>query len=187
MLHQRTAGEVTLTAERLREVLHYNSETGNFTWRIPRRRVHAGDVAGSRSGKGYFVIRVDYRLYRAHRLAYLYMTGVWPTAEIDHKDTDRSNNRWHNLREATSAQNSQNSGRQKRNISGFKGVSRYGRRWCAMITANGERYRSGSFRTPEEAAYAYAAAAKHLHGEFARFDLAPPSGTEQFVFDFGGG
>lgn len=90
-----------LTAERLREVLEYDPAIGVFRWLIkPCGQISIGDIAGCRHGEGYVQIRVIGRIYLAHRLAWLYMTGEWPISLIDHRNLDRSDNRWSNLREA---------------------------------------------------------------------------------------
>jgi hypothetical protein len=99
-----------LTANRLREVLDYNSETGVFTWRVALRpRMKIGTVAGWLDERGYRRVRIDARPYLAHRLAWLWMTGEWPSGRLDHRDGDPGNNCWSNLREAMQSQNSANS------------------------------------------------------------------------------
>jgi hypothetical protein len=107
----------------------------------------------------------------AHRLAYLYMTGEWPPAGIDHRDTNRSNNRWNNLRAATQLQNSTNSSIRIDNTSGYKGVYWHigARKWRAQIVSKGKIHLLGYFSTPQAAHRAYCEAAIRLHGEFARF------------------
>lgn len=114
--------------------------------------------------------RFDRRLYTASRLAWLYMTGEWPENEIDHINLDRSDDRWLNLREATRAQNSFNTPRRSNNMSGAKGAYWHSqhRKWCAHIKIDGELKHIGLFATIDEAAAAYAAAAKLHRGEFAR-------------------
>ena len=90
-----------LTRDRLLTELHYDLDTGLFTRRVARcNRVKVGDVAGGVSSKGEVQIRVFGRLYMAHQLAWLYVTGVWPEHEIDHRNLDRTNNAWENLRAA---------------------------------------------------------------------------------------
>ncbi len=110
------------------------------------------------------------KMYKAHRLAWFYMTGEWPPDQIDHIDGDRDNNRLVNLRKATNAQNGANARLSKNNSSGFKGVSfdtSVGR-WRASIRRNRQLHYLGFFNTPEEAHAAYASAAVQLFGEFAR-------------------
>jgi hypothetical protein len=96
-----------LTAERLRELLDYDPETGVFTRRITtgrNRRWKAGDKVSGRPSAttGYLGIGIGKRRYAAHRLAWLWMTGEWPKNLMDHRDCDRTNNRWVNLREVGS-------------------------------------------------------------------------------------
>jgi hypothetical protein len=171
----KTSG-TSLTAEQLRAALIYDPETGDFTWRYrPDQRKEwntrfSGKPAGGyRRPNGHMLIAVNYVNYHAHRLAWLYMTGKWPTGEVDHIDTDGGNNVWTNLRDATRRQNGSNTRIRSTNTSGFKGVSKHGERWIATITANNHQRYLGIFDTKEEAYAAYVAAAKRLHGEFARF------------------
>jgi hypothetical protein len=160
-------------------LLDYSPKLGLFFWRRrePLRQYdktwntrYAGMPAGTPTvPKGYIQIMADGRLHLAHRLAFLWMTGAWPKQEVDHRDGDRANNRWKNLRVATSSQNRMNSVRRSDNASGYKGVSFDKRRdyWVADIMANGMTFHLGSFPTPEAAAAAYAEAAARLHGKFA--------------------
>ncbi len=163
-----------VTLERLKEVLDYDPATGLFRWKVKRCNVEAGQVAGHHKGPRYIRINIDLVSYRAHILAWLYMTGEWPPRFIDHRDTDKANNRWENLRLATKSQNMANMPAPKSNRSGFKGVSRYragdsyGKPWQAGISKDGKRMSLGHFATPEEAHAAYAAAAEKFFGEFAR-------------------
>lgn len=83
----------------LLDTLDYDPLTGEFRWKIATsRRVKVGAVAGSRASHGYTTIRLLGKLYYAHILAWFYVKGLWPTGLIDHRDTDRSNNRILNLR-----------------------------------------------------------------------------------------
>ena len=135
-----------LTQERLKELLHYDSDSGVFTWRVSRRGVkHVGVVAGcvhtnKNTGYRHIFIRVDRLLYKAHRLACLYMTGRWPESEIDHEDHDATNNRWNNLSEATHSQNQKNMSKPSDNTSGVVGVSWHKTysKWVARINFNGK-------------------------------------------------
>ena len=159
-----------ITADRLREVLAYDPDTGAFIWQVrTSTRVHVGDVAGRSDPLGYRKIKVDGREYLAHRLAFLAMTGEWPVAEVDHRDGDPANNRWRNLRPATRSQNAANTGlRRAKDLP--KGVSyraSSGRYLAQIVTRRETRY-LGSFATPEEAHRAYLYAARLFHGSFAR-------------------
>lgn len=164
-----------LTAERLRELLHYDPETGVFT-RIKRTctRIPVGSVAGAThrkvNGKLYRIIKVDGVAYKAHRLAYLWMTGEWPAALIGHRDDDGLNNAWGNIRPATQAENAKNCRRYKTSTSGFKGVSLHKKtgKWVASITVDKQRHHLGLFLSPQHAYAAYCAASRRLHGEFGR-------------------
>jgi hypothetical protein len=163
----------TLTAKRLRQLLRYDPETGVFRWRVARGCRKAGSKAGTTKvgrDQGYLEIRINQCDYRAARLAWLYMTGEWPPHTVDHRDTDRGNNRWRNLRLATSSQNNCNQRTRRDNTSGFKGVS-YARnegKYQARIWHNGRQHSLGYFKYAVQGAWAYRRAALKLHGEFAR-------------------
>lgn len=163
-----------LTHERLTELLKYDQETGFFSWLVDRNsgQFPAGSRAGgedSSSGLTYRRLRIDGKKYKEHRLAWFYVHGRWPTAEIDHVNLLGTDNRFANLREASHGQNQANSVAQKRNRLGVKGVKRCGGKFGAFINSKktGTRY-LGSFNTAEEASAAYLTAARQVHGEFAR-------------------
>lgn len=160
-----------LTQERLKEILHYNPETGDFTNRINRgTRAKAGEVAGGIDLEGYLKIKIDGRPYKSHRLAWLYICGEMPPEHIDHINGVRTDNRMVNLRPATNSENQRNRGAPKNSTTGVKGVSwcQRDRRYRARINTYGKCKYLGLFGTAEEAATAYAEAAKRFHGEFAR-------------------
>ena len=166
---------MTLTAQRLRELLSYDARTGGFTWAVSRGgNAKAGTVAGTVNsgprcgGGGYRNITIDGKRYYAHRLAWLYVNGSWPEHEIDHRDLDRDNNRFVNLREATRLQNLANRPLYRNSTTGFKGVTVKHRRWRARIKVNGQEIYLGSFESPEQAHAAYAMAAVDIHGEYAK-------------------
>jgi hypothetical protein len=165
----------TLTAEDFRSLLNYDPETGVLTWKVDRRGVLAGEVAGSilnhHSGKQYIYVRVHGRLYYAHRIAWAIYYGEEPPKMLDHRDSDSINNRIKNLRGAESRQNQYNKGLTARNTSGFKGVSFDKERglWSTRINLpDGKQKFLGRYETPELAHAAYCKAASELHGEFAR-------------------
>ncbi len=155
-----------LTAERLREVLHYDPDTGVFTWRVaPSRRMRAGSRAGTTTNTGYVHIRYDGGVYLGHRLAWFYVHGRWPSEQIDHVNGVRVDNRLTNLRECSSAENHQNLKLSPRNTSGHPGVywNVKAKRWHAQITAGGHQKHLGHFTDLEEAAEAYRIAKAKYH------------------------
>lgn len=162
----------SLTQERLKELLDYNPETGLFlrkiqtSWRSP-----VGAVAGRRDCVGYWLVSIDGSVYKAHRLAWLYVYGVWPVADIDHRDHDTGNNAIANLREATRSQNL--AYRKKRSAANrLKGSepSASGKKYRARIKVQGRQVHLGYFDTPESAHAAYCVAATKYYGEFAQHE-----------------
>ena len=155
----------SITAERLRELLTYHPYTGTFTWNVTRQGCGMGKNAGCIDKKyGYLVIKLDWKLYRGHRLAFLWMTGAWPINTIDHFDRDRSNNRWTNLREATRKQNQENLPIDPRNKSGHRGVHwvKGDNVWAASIGHKGRKYAIGRSPNIQEAIAMRLAAERHL-------------------------
>ena len=163
-----------LTQEYLKSILHYDPETGVFTW-LHRHDVdgrtngrYAGNIAGSPS-IGYISIGINGRRYQAHRLAFLYMVGRWPNPECDHQDTNRENNRWANLRESTSSQNKANTSKRSHSRQLLKGTrERTSSSWQAYISINKKRAHLGTFDCPAAAHFAYLIAADQNFGKFAR-------------------
>lgn len=169
----------SFTAEQLRQMIEYCPDTGVFTWRVSslfsnsRNAQFGGKRAGSLEDQGYWIIGLNGRWYKAHLLAWFYMTGEWPAEQIDHRDTVRSNNVWTNLRPATNQQNQFNKGPNRNNRSGFKGVFLAtnpvrNKPWMAKIHAQGKNRHLGYFHTAQEANTAYLQAAQELAGVFAR-------------------
>lgn len=162
-----------LTQQRLKELLHYNPNTGVWTWLVTRNHLaKMGDVAGGVRDQGRYkgwFISVDNRQYPASRLAFLYMTGKWPKGLVDHENGQELDCRWTNLREATYAQNSQNQGVRKNNTSGVSGVHEISPgKWRARIGVNRKRIDLGVFGSKDEAVAARQDAVKKHFGEFAR-------------------
>lgn len=145
--------------------LTYDADTGAVTWLFTGKRADFID----RSRQGYrFVDIMGVRL-RAHHIAWFLTYGVWPDL-LDHKNGKRDDNKIENLRECTIAENNQNRGRQANNTSGFRGVGWHKgkQRWRADIRKGGRKRSLGYFKTKQDAAAAYTAAAHELFGEFAR-------------------
>jgi hypothetical protein len=158
---------------KLTAVLHYDPETGLWTWLVSRGPIRQGSPAGTihkgkRSSTAYLRIKIEGRSYLAHRLAVLYMTGEWPKNQPDHRNTDGLDNRWENLRDSTQSQNQANRPARKDNRCGIKGVSFFNGYYHAEIQCDGKRIGLGYFKEAEPAALAYERAAKELFGEFAR-------------------
>ncbi len=168
-----------LTAEWVRECLHYDTDTGVFTWK--QRPVHhfpderaakswntcfAGTVAGAKNVvSGYVQIGFRAQKHYAHRLAFLWMMGEWPADQVDHINGTRDDNRWSNLRQVSCAVNLQNIRQSKRKSGGLLGYhldTRDGR-FQAQIRANGKTHSLGRFDTEEEAHAAYLKAKRELH------------------------
>lgn len=159
------------TPDTLRALLDYNPETGALTWResAPRGgKRQAGREAGTTRrvgrppGKLYRGVKIDRQVYGSHVLAWAIVTGEWPEGMLDHEDGDGTNNRWQNLRAASSRINAQNVGLSKRNKLGVQGV-------IAMPSGT---YRAsivvGTYPTIEEAQRAFAAAALMLDPDHKR-------------------
>lgn len=158
-----------ITAEDFRQQLKYDPLTGV----LQRKQVKPSRYAATGSGRigsvnesGYLIVSVNSRQYRAHRLAWLLMTGEWPAGEIDHINGDRSDNRWANLRDVTTQVNAQNKrtamSHSKTGLLGASWNAR-DRRFVARIKV-GDKYRSlGGFDTAEKAHAAYLSAKRSLH------------------------
>lgn len=160
-----------LNATRARALLIYDEATGRLTWLIsPSPKIKAGTSAGTLRSNGYVYVKIGGRSYMAHRLAWLIKTGAWPEGMIDHRNLRKSDNWWDNLRPATRSLNGANRSLYSSNSSGLKGVAKERRceRWRATIRVNGKLLYLGSFKSPEAAHQAYAAAAALHFGEYAR-------------------
>lgn len=159
------AGYPVITQSRLKELLHYNEETGVFTWKVRcGARALAGNTAGSKTSEGYSGIHVKGKSYLSHRLAWVYTYGYFPKEEVDHINGDRSDNRILNLREATRTQNNQNLRKcQKNSSSGILGVYPEGKKFKAVIGFGGKLVYLGMFETAVLAHEAYLIAKRELH------------------------
>lgn len=158
------------------DVLNYDPETGIFRWTATHNQ---GRTAGCVNGSGYIIIKFEYRRYRAHRLAYFFMTGEWPEHYIDHINGEKTDNRWINLRPATNQQNQMNRGIDANNTSGVKGLSWNvnNSAWSASVCLHGKRHkkdfaaiRRGLEQSKRDAIRWLESTRARLHGEFARND-----------------
>lgn len=141
-----------MTQSELKTQLNYNPETGDLTWLASRPGVKVGTVAGSPDKYGYIVIGLKRKKYKAHRLAFLYMTGEVP-AQCDHINHEKTDNRWINLRHATSSINQKNKSMRHDNKSGFTGViwNKASKKWLAQIAVDGRYIYLGLFAEIEDA------------------------------------
>lgn len=166
-----------VTYDYLRECLSYEPETGEFTWlerpeshfknkktHAINKTLHSGKKTGYLAGNGYVFIRIDNKLYRAHRLAWLYMYKEWPKEQLDHINGNRSDNRACNLRHTDNAGNRKNMCKRKDNASGITGVSWYKAysKWMVVITDKKKPYFLGYFDSIFDAACARKSAERNL-------------------------
>lgn len=147
--------QTMLTQEKLKELLHYDPETGIFIWlERTSKKIRVGDTAGCINKKnGYRYIRIQGTLYLAHRLAWMYITGSFPDFQIDHEDHVRTRNVFNNLRNATNKSNGLNQSLSLNNTSGFNGVTWHStaKKWQAQITIDGNNIYLGLFENIEDA------------------------------------
>ena len=170
------------TAEYLHQCFSYDPESGVLTWKhrplehfknAKEQRKWNGVYPGKAAGKvsRYVTVHIRPFYFSAHRLIFMMQTGKWPTRDIDHKNGNRVDNRWENLREATPQQNGWN----RRHDRGLpKGVTisknRTRTRYTVRIRTRGVQTHIGVFDTPEEAHSAWSAIAREERGEFFRPD-----------------
>jgi hypothetical protein len=160
--------------DHLIEYLSYNTETGELTWaKSPSPRIKVGAKAGSVGKKGYVVLGLKNRHYKAHRVVWLLVNKSWPKMSLDHINGVKTDNRIENLREATVTLNLANREKQKDTSSRFKGVHwvKAEKKWKAGIRVEGKKRHLGYFSCEESAAKAYDAEAKKLYGDFAKLNF----------------
>lgn len=167
-----------MDVDQLRRAILYDPESGTMTWRAKsgadreaRRwnaRYAGRPALSTADDQGYLTGTFNRKHMKAHRVAWAIFYSRWPEAEIDHINGNTGDNRVSNLREATRTQNAQNTAKRKGGLSRYRGVSRDGKKWRAIINANGMRLNLGSFDNEKKAAIAYDLAAPVMHGEFAR-------------------
>lgn len=146
-----------ITQKELKEYLHYNPATGIFKWKNSTcKKIKIEDVAGTKKvDDGYIRISINNKLYSAHRLAFLYMDSYIPEYDVDHIDQNKSNNKWENLRHVSRSCNRINSGLDKNNTSGIKGVYFHKKvnKWASCITINKKTHHLGTFKYFTKAVY----------------------------------
>ena len=141
-----------ISQKKLKEILYYNPETGEFVWK-KRRGGRKLSRAGGVQKSGYHTICIDYKSYQSHQLAWLYVHGYFPENDIDHRDKNPSNNIMSNLREISRPCNIRNSLISKNNSSGVTGVSfdESRNKWAACISVNYKTIHLGRYKDFDEA------------------------------------
>lgn len=151
-----------LTQARFKSLVSYDINTGEFRWKCFQGAGKSGSVAGCVKNRGYMCIGIDNKVYQAHRLAFLYMTGSFPEHFCDHINGDKTDNRWVNLRAVSRVDNARNQRIPNTNTSGVIGVSWDKRKlmWRAQITILKKIKHIGYFHSLDEASCARSAAQK---------------------------
>lgn len=158
-----------ITVERLRAILLYEPDTGEWYWRVSiSNRIKAGMRAGGIKAGGYRQFLISGYTYYSAPLAFLYMTGEWPKDQMDHINRIRDDDRWENLREASWSENMANRKIPAHNTSGYLGVSwdAPSGKWDARVN----KIRIGLYEDILEAVAARDAAALELQGAFANLN-----------------
>ena len=165
-----------LSADEVRSAVDYDPETGVMTWRYIHSRNSKANIrrigtpVGTKCKKtNRIVVRLYGRIYKVHRLAWIWMTGEWPEDFIDHINRDPSDNSWSNLRIASNSENQSNRTAPSDNKSGHKGVHWHKNtsKWIVQIQRDGKQITVGRFDDVDAAGAAYQSAARTLFGQFA--------------------
>jgi hypothetical protein len=166
-----------LTQALVRQLFNYHAATGVLTWRVtPSRRMHAGDRAGTehynkrynKQGKPESrVICIDYQRYRETNIIWLWMTGVWPTHDVDHADVNPFNNAWSNLRLATRSENIANQKSQRPGKLKWAYKTKEGN-YQSKVQMHGVSHFLGTYSTEQEAHDRAYVVARRLHKQFVR-------------------
>ena len=149
-----------LTQDELKSLVHYDQDTGLFTWKVKRQGRNKPNLGWIES-KGYVEICIAQKRLKAHRWAWFYVYGELPN-QIDHINGTKDDNRLCNLRVVTTKQNLENRGAPKNNTSGFKGVTKRGNKFIAQIMHNQKQHYLGVFDTAEQASSVYKQKANEL-------------------------
>ena len=158
-----------ITHEKLLELVHYDPISGIFTARKAWKIKSEGEIIGSPHCEGYLQVTIEYEKYLLHRLAVFYMTGEWPKEDTDHKNRNRIDNRWENLREATRGQNMMNGSLRQDNSTGVKGVCKIKKtgKFEAYVIKDKVKMYLGSFCSIHEAYLMRQAVIYAVYGDFA--------------------
>lgn len=159
-----------LTQEYVQSLFIYKD--GFLYWKVSKsQRIHIGDKAGTITNSGYYSIGINNKIYRNHRLIFLYHYGYLPKY-IDHIDRNKLNNRIENLRNVVHQQNQWNRSKSKNSSSQYKGVTwdKQTNKWMVQIKINKKQIHLGRFTNEIDAAKAYNKKATELFKEYANIN-----------------
>ena len=154
-----------VTQAYVKKLFKYDRKTGELISRATRGRAKAGQSSKSKDKDGYLVVGFNGKLYRTHRVIWLYVHGEWPKNDCDHINRIKDDNRISNLRDITRAENKQNQTVTRLSKSGVKGVywANCYQRWVAEIGHENKQIVIGQFKEKEDAIDAYKFFAIALH------------------------
>ena len=158
---------MTITQNQVKDLFDYRD--GELYWKISLAyKIKIGNKAGSLNGRGYLNTKIKGRLYRNHRIIFLYHHGYLPKC-IDHIDGNKINNRIENLREATISQNICNARTRADNTSGVKGVSwhKQTKKWIVQLQVKNKAKYFGLYHDIEVAKFIAETMRNKYHGAFA--------------------
>lgn len=155
-----------ITQEELKKLMVYEPDTGNFIRIVGGHGRSIGNIIGTKGSEGYIQMSINKKCYRAHRLAFLYMTGSFPKGCADHINGIRDDNRWSNLRDVSYIENKLNSRGKINSKLGIKGVEKSRNKYRARAKFNNKYYNLGTYPTVEEASKVYNNFIKKHHKEF---------------------
>lgn len=159
--------------EELRKWFYFDGR--NLVWKMPRKGVTVGKIAGSLSGDGYWQVVFDGSTWKAHRLIWVYVNGSIPeNMEVDHINAVKTDNRIENLRLATRKENGRNLHNRAAGVSGVRGVYLHNSgKYYSQIRIDGRPVHLGYFDSKEEASRARKEAEKEYYGEFSPYFATP--------------
>lgn len=154
-----------LTQERVKHLFAYDEAKGLLIRSLTTGRALAGTWSLATDRDGYHIVGIDNKLYRTHRVIWLYVHGSFPNGYLDHINRIKTDNRIENLREVSKAQSRENIDIAHNNQCGLKGVwlHKQTKKWCASIGHKSKNIHLGSFISIEDAYKAYKKAAAIYH------------------------
>ena len=141
-----------ITKEKLQAVYDYDERSGSLSHRRTTFTGNAKEIATRSHGCGYLYVHINKKRYFAHRIIYMYMTGCFPK-QVDHINHIRDDNRWENLRDVGSRENSINTSLSKNSKTNVNGVCMHKPtgKYRAYIMVNRKHIHLGLFNSITEA------------------------------------